>query len=307
MKNRQLNINEFNSCTNFIKSKAKSIPTEYISQLYYMFQRQLKIKFEKDCSNEEKATIEKGFEGFINEKAERLLLNFLKGKCGLSSNKHLVLDKDIELDPHFHLNSLFVNEFPDSKLILPNFDKAYAYLKDKIKTTYSWCYFWFDKDRYIQSIKTQMTKLTKITEAQTFNKIDTLKFGNKSIVPILGIHRNETNEDVTLYSRNYDVCGLEGKKYFSVERLFKHISEQNLMTRIHMGETIIPSIGREHVDKLLEEAQQFYKSKIPLRIGHGTHASIDAMHKIAESGYFVEQAYRVIRKRPLLIKDLIIL
>ena len=111
------------------------------------------------------------------------------------------------------------------------------------------------------------------------------------------------NEDVTLYSRNYDVCGLEGKKYFSVERLFKHISEQNLMTRVHMGETIIPSIGREHVDKLLEEAQQFYKSKIPLRIGHGTHASIDAMHKIAESDILYKHAYRVIRKRILVVKD----
>ena len=60
------------------------------------------------------------------------------------------------------------------------------------------------------------------------------------------------------------------------------------MGRIHMGETLLPEKGKDHITKLLDEADTYYRSSKPLRIGHGTHISFDDMQRVVDKGYYVE-------------------
>ena len=54
------------------------------------------------------------------------------------------------------------------------------------------------------------------------------------------------------------------------------------------AETILPEHGRDHMKRMLDEAELYYNSSKPLRIGHGTHVAIDDMLRIAEQGHYVE-------------------
>ena len=82
----------------------------------------------------------------------------------------------------------------------------------------------------------------------------------------------------------YDVCGVEQQSYQSLQTLL-HPKVPYKTIRIHMGETVNPEDGKQNIDNLLRESED---SSLRLRIGHGTHASIEAMNEIAKRGYYVE-------------------
>ena len=91
-------------------------------------------------------------------------------------------------------------------------------------------------------------------------------------------------DDVT----GYDLCGAEDEDHYHSLRTFFESIKGPKVIRVHMGETMIPSQGKEHVRLLLDEAELYYTSPIPLRIGHGTHIGIEEMIRVVEKGYYIE-------------------
>jgi hypothetical protein len=105
---------------------------------------------------------------------------------------------------------------------------------------------------------------------------------DKRIIPILAHWRSlgpVSRHDVL----GYDLCGLEDEdKYHCQKEFFQSIIGDKIV-RVHVGETLVPASGREHVHLLLNEAEEYYTSFKPLRIGHGTHIGIEDMLRVADS------------------------
>lgn len=312
LKKQKIDSKEIKAIESFISSKGKAAPSEYIAELYFTFKQQFTMKLEKNMTNDQvKYFVDMSFDDFVNMKTERLLLNFLKEKIpdNRTDTKFDLEKEGVELDPHFHLSSVFAKEFPDSKLILPNFDASYEYLRKTTAAKYSsWYTLWYglDTNAYIEAAEKNMKQLnlSKVTETQVNIDIKSLKLKDRKVIPIVGQKRADTNTKVVNLKdhASCDVCGLEKEKYHSLKKLFKQLSKNNKMGRIHMGETIVPAIGKKHMENFLAEAKKYYKSTAPLRVGHGTHASVESLIKISGKGYFVEACLSSNKKTSIINK-----
>ncbi len=206
---------------------------------------------------------------------------FLKDKLGLKKPifPEYTLAERARWDPHFHASSLFADYFPEVRFLLPNFEEAYQYLTPRHRALQ-------DRSLVIKRAIEERS-FAEITEAGSSYDRWHFEHSGKKIIPILAHKRNAgavCREDV----KGYDMCGMEEEDHYQSQKTFFESVKDSKIVRVHMGETIIPAKGRSHVSLMLDEAEKYYKSNKPLRIGHGTHTSIEDMIRIAKKGYYIE-------------------
>lgn len=214
----------------------------------------------------------------------------IKSKKVYGSKERISIREVIEnapFDPHFHFNSVLTDD--KLRMLLPNFNliyrRTYCNLSKSEKSNLARKRF---EEQYLTNETTPM-----FTEAQ-YSHSGFGKVGGKQYVT-LGT-ASKGNPSFMLLKKGHkgcDVCGSEGLYISgSLDTYFKNLLNQDCFARVHMGETFNPSIGRRNVDVLLEDFERFCRdnrvSMKPLRIGHGTHASFDAMNIIAKKGFFIE-------------------
>ncbi len=268
----ELNKEESEASVRFIKDPAEPL-TPYLETLHGLLKEQLTLRMghaAKEVSRD-----------FLDQKVHRLMKIFLKDKLGLQ--KPVTPEYDLanraKWDPHFHGSSLFADHFPKARLYLPNYEEAYAYIKFEHRRL---------EDRSI-FIKKAMEEesFAKVTEVcSSYDKWHIVHAG-KRMIPILG-HKKVSGAVDRHDVWGYDVCGLEEEDRYPSQKAFFESVQGSKVVRMHMGETIVPAKGREHVRLLLDEAERYYTSSKPLRIGHGTHISIEDMIRVAKKGYYIE-------------------
>lgn len=308
---------DLQACIEFINSPTLVISTNnrYLLSLYDTIYKQLLFKLNHEKQSHSNITLTPDQ---IQRRALRLLKGFLKERLSWSPSltteeflRGINAANRAEMDPHFHLNSIFVRKVTEARCFLPNFEESYNYL---------WKYFdamppdQFDLD-FQTTIKATLndTSSAHLTEAQ-ISAIGIEKWQKmissepldekKKMVHLKGIARHQPKN--CTHGMNHDVCGPE-RMYHSLKNVLEHENvdpNSPLVLRVHMGETIQPELGRENIDRFLEEVALYYKegpNKV-LRIGHGTHASFDAMKKMAEKNIFVEACMSSNKKTAILEK-----
>lgn len=268
----ELNQEETTACHRYIQDPTEPL-IPYLETLQHLFKEQLK--------NRMGSAAQEVSRDFLDTKVSHLVKMFLKDKLGLQKpvKPEHDLAKRAKWDPHFHGSSLFTDHFPKATLYLPNYEEAYAYLKYEHRKL---------KDRSLL-IKIAMEEKSFATITEAGSSYDKWHFShaNKRIIPILA-HKRDNGAVLRHDVLGYDICGLEHEDRYQPLRAFFESIQGDKVVRVHMGETIIPSRGRENVHLLLNEAEQYYTSSKPLRIGHGTHISIEDMLRVAKKGYYIE-------------------
>lgn len=271
-KERTLTPEEREECQKFIKDQVTPL-TPYLEALRDVLREQLKRRMGE-------ATAEVS-SPFLDKKVHNLMRIFLKDKLGI----HKPITPECELarrakwDPHFHGSSLFADHFPKARLYLPNYEEAYAYIKLEHRKLE-------DRTHLIRKAMEEESFAT-ITEAGSGYDKWHIAHAGKKIVPIFA-HKREDGAVGRHDVLGYDMCGIEEEGRYQPQKAFLESIQGSKVVRMHMGETIIPAKGREHVGLLLDEVERYYTSSKPLRIGHGTHISIDDMLRVAQKGYYIE-------------------
>jgi len=259
-------------CLQFLEHP-ENVHTPYLDTLRSLYKEQLSLRMGdsiKECKAE-----------FVEQKVHRLMKSFLKEKMGM--HKTVIPNHDLakraKWDPHYHGSSLFADHFPKATLYLPNFEEAYVYIRNEHRKL---------ADRRIFILEAmEEDSFADITE--TCSSYDSWHFthSGRKMIPIL-CHKRESGAVQRHDVLGYDMCGLELEDSYVSQKEFLESLEGSKVVRMHMGETIIPDHGKEHVRLLLDEVEKYYGSSKPLRIGHGTHISIDDMVRVAKKGYYIE-------------------
>jgi hypothetical protein len=199
------------------------------------------------------------------------------------------------------MNSFYADKASTQvRYLLPNFDLAFPRMNPDRQ---GW-----DKDECKKHIESELQKpeTPRVIEAQSFNtSIIQGRYGDR-LIPLAGSDR--TCPSIWIEegsSEGIDVCGVEQREYISLGTSLQTLAKSNRVVRVHMGETIIPEDGRDHIDMLLKECEEYYTASMPckpFRIGHATHASIEAMNIMAKKGYFVEACLSSNKKTAVLDK-----
>lgn len=218
---------------------------------------------------------------FLDKKINRQMKIFLKDKLGLQ--KEVIPAYDLanraKWDPHFHGSSLFADYFPKARLYLPNYEEAYAYLKVEHRK--------LENRHFFVRQAMEEKSFAIITEACSGYDNWHFTHAGKKIIPILG-HQRESGAVSRQDVLGYDMCGVEEEDRYQPQKAFLESIQHSKVVRMHMGETIVPAEGREHMRLMLEEVERYYTSSKPLRIGHGTHICIEDMIRVAKKGYYIE-------------------
>ncbi len=270
IKQSEIDSEERQACLDFVQDRA-GVTTPYLETLRQLFEDQLKLKLSGAVVSVD----------FLDAKVRRLMKIFLKDKLELHriNPSEYTLAERAKWDPHFHCSSLFAEHFPKAKLYLPNFEEAYAYLKLEHRQL-------ADRAPFIQQAM-EGKSFAKVTEACSGYDFWHFDHAEKRIVPILG-HPRTSGAVSRLDVTGYDLCGVEAEDHYESQRAFLESVGSDKVVRLHMGETMIPAIGRAHIHQMLEEVELCYTSSKPLRIGHGTHISIEDMIRVAAKGYYIE-------------------
>lgn len=268
----ELDQKETESCRRFLEDRNAPL-TPYLVTLHDLFQEQLHVRLGN-------ATKEAP-QDFVDQKIHRLMKVFLQDKLGLQKQVTPAYDlaKRAKWDPHFHGSSIFADYFPKARLYLPNYEEAYVYMKLEHRKL---------EDRTLW-IKQAMEDESFALFTETCSSYDRwhITHAGKQLIPILG-HKREGGAVERHDVLGYDLCGLEAEDCYQEQKPFLASTQGSKVVRIHMGETIIPAVGREHVRLLLDEVEKHYTSDKPLRIGHGTHISIEDMIRVASKRYYIE-------------------
>ena len=297
IKEEPLGSTNFLACRQFLDGTLTDYPP-YLQDLIDVFRSQMSIR--NGTSGQMTLPL-------IDQRAYPLIRHFLKQKChcinplsfDLVRQGETLADK-AQFDPHFHMNSFYVVKNPQSRDILPNFDLAYPIINPLAHSSDpSW-----SPASCLATVTEQLSAphAPRVTEVQSFqpDMIRSLFSGLKNRLRVISGHlRNSSYPPSTLDA--YDVCGVDQQSYGSLRTFLDAMGTARKTTRIHMGETPNPEDGRQHVDNLLKESAR-YPSVPPLRIGHGTHASIEAMNEIAKRGYYVEACLSSNKKTGVLSK-----
>lgn len=271
VKAMELDMVEMEACQRYVNDQNEPL-TPYLETLRDVFSKQLKLRMGGVNVSQE----------FLDKKVHRQMKIFLKDKLGMQ--KRVVPAYDLagraKWDPHFHGSSLFSDLFPKARLYLPNYIESYAHLKEENNKLGQ------GRDIFIKRAMEDKS-FAEITESCSGYDKWHYAHAGKRIIPILA-HKREDGAVLRHDVLGYDMCGLEEEDRYQPQRGFLESMEGSKVVRMHMGETIVPSEGRDHVHMLLEEAEQYYTSDKPLRIGHGTHISIEDMLRVAEKGYYIE-------------------
>lgn len=249
-----------------------NIRSPYLNALHFIFAKQLKIKMGKAAVSR----------SFLDQKVDELIRNFLKDKLNMHQpiTPEWELAKKAKWDPHHHASSIYAALFPGAYHLLPNFDLAYVYLSNERKKN--------PKDYALFVLEAMAEEsFAEVTETGCNSDKWHLEHKGKKFVPLF-CHKREQGSVLRADVSGYDFCGPEKEdRYESVQSFFQSIPESKVV-RVHMGETIIPQRGRANITLLLDEAEKYFRSDKPLRIGHGTHISLDDMLRVAKKGYYIE-------------------
>jgi len=269
---KQLELDEVQTaaCQRYIQNPSEPFEP-YLVALQEIFREQLKARMGSAEMSRD----------FLDKKVAKLMRIFLKDKLGLHKEIQPACDLAgrAKWDPHYHAGALFADYFPKAKFYLPNYEEAYVYMRNEkhmLEDRMPQIYQAMEEDSFV-----------KTTEAGCGYDNWNITYAGKQIVPIL-CHKREAGAVRRQDVLGYDVCGLENEDLFCSQKEFFESVRGDPVVRVHMGETIVPARGRENVRLLLDEAERYYSSSKPLRIGHGTHTSIEGMIRIAEKGYFIE-------------------
>jgi hypothetical protein len=238
--------------------------------------------------------------------AERLTIHSLKRKLGrIKKPEPLAFKSGSELlDPHHHLNSIYLQDNPQLLHLLPDFNAIYIELRSVIKNPL--------REIELRSQEGIVTDVQFIGNppSNVNNPLDGRKKLNQTVgwvndyhnstlkenamknhVQRLGKQNKDTHRDDCLCC---DICGPEKKdSWKGLEAFLNHSIEHNArIIRFHIGETHIPAHGKENVERLFDlldskRAKKKLTNQI-IRLGHATHMGIESMKDCAQHGYYVE-------------------
>lgn len=233
--------------------------------------------------------------------AERLTNHFLKRKLDrIQQPEQLKFKEGSEiLDPHHHLNSIYVKDNQHLLALLPDFGAIYVALRGgsgiKLNNMRE------QELRNQQGILTDVQFLGRSPEGYTDVK------DSKRLNPTVGYVRGEKagahfkEGFIAQFASGHknvcrccDMCGPETKdSWKDLERYLNHtIRHKAEIIRIHIGETHIPQQGKDNVEQLFKLLELKRSTggiiKQVIRLGHGTHMSFQSMRDCATHGYYVE-------------------
>jgi hypothetical protein len=274
LKQLEIDEKEIEACYSYLHNPKKKFQAPYLQNLKKVFEKQLQIRMGD--------TIVKQSQDFIDKKVSCFMRIFLKDKLKIRKLNPARMDlaQRAIWDPHYHFSSLFADYFPKSKLYLPNFQESYNYLVNNYLKT----------SNFFTLIQESMEKATfsTLTEAGLYYDNWHISHAGKKLIPILAKHRNDQSLAPPFAVNGYDICGEEQEMCYLSHKTFLENLPKNKILRVHIGETLNPLRGKENMRLFLDEAALYYTSSKPLRIGHGTHISIDDMIRVEKLGYFIE-------------------
>ncbi|WP_158644249.1 amidohydrolase family protein [Legionella hackeliae] len=242
--------------------KLKSSP--YYQELFETFQSQLLEIAGIQCD-------------IVTQKAHALTRHFLKRKLGLIIPPPRNHSPEQLFDPHHHFNSIYVQQHPTLRYLLPDFGKIYVALRSK------------DKPFEIENAAIHEDEIKDVQHLANPPRAVKDKNKTQKFFRTAGYVRGGHHRAIQATSTSVDYCGIE--QGFDSKDIDSYLSlaKNARVIRFHMGETIIPEQGKRNVKKLLTHlgAKSGLEDKT-IRIGHGTHMSIESMIKCAQKGYFIE-------------------
>jgi hypothetical protein len=298
IKSQALSLAEAAEVDHYLKNKTTAkAPNSYVAQIYAMNLSQLIIKAGFKISD-----YPAGFQPAEKERlellAERLTRHNLKRKLNrIQQPEALKFKAGSELlDPHHHLNSVYIKDNPHLLNLLPDFGAIYVALRPGMGAIL--------KNTRTQELVNQKDILT---DAQFLGRNpDEIadKTGKIKLNETVGYVRGNTSEAlktgmITRHAKAHndvcrccDMCGPETRDSFPdlvkyIDHTIRHKAE---IIRVHIGETHIPSHGKQNVEdlfRLLDSRRADLQGKT-IRLGHGTHMGIDSMKKCWKEGYYVE-------------------
>jgi hypothetical protein len=285
-KDQPPSLDEQQACKLFLSNN--EIDSPYLTRLHAIFTQQLKNKLG--------SSVQEIPQHFLDHRVNRLMKAFLKEKLGQQKPIEPAYDlaTQAQWDPHSHARSLFTAVFPDARHHLPDFEAAYLYLKPLVETLET------KREELLQQIMEERS-CPHVTEVGCGYDNWHITHQRKHIIPLLAYTRakgRNFRDDVS----DYDYCGQESESLYQSLEFFLSGIKEGQICRIHMGETMLPERGRDHVTQLLDEADKYYHSSKPLRIGHATHTSLDDMQRIVDKGYYIEACLSSNKKTGILSK-----
>ncbi|CDZ79133.1 adenosine deaminase [Legionella massiliensis] len=257
----------------------------YYERLFLSFYKQLVDKLDFSRRNDDKNAPQAEFESLVYERAESLTRHFIKRKVGaVQEPAPFDSHSGLFFDPHFHLNSIYVQEHPEFLLLLPAYDKIYNLLTDASKSA---------------EPEKRLLNDGIIRDVQYFNnhpQSTENQSGDVVVNETSGYHRGGNLVSKNIYNDSHhhssDYCGHEFRTNESdLSKYIELMIKKGMETiRFHMGETLLPIDGKESVELLLRLIDQYADALQgkTLRIGHGTHMGIDSMIQCAQKQLFVE-------------------
>lgn len=273
----------------WIEGKATGFCPEtrnYYKKLYEGFYAQLVGKLDFSRRTDDKKSPQPQYANLIDQRARSLTRHFIKRKLGIIKSPGMAFDDindSLLFDPHFHLNSIYVQNNPEFLHLLPDYAGIYNLLTGVPKDS---------------SIEQSMRKDNVVYDVQYFNnplQTHQEEGSEEMLYATTGYHRGGNLISDALvhgHCHSVDYCGHEYRT--SEDDLRKYLDlvcKQNAhVIRFHMGETLLPEDGKEAVAllmKLINEKAEALQGRI-LRIGHGTHMSMDNMLECARKNIYVE-------------------
>jgi hypothetical protein len=296
LKAKKLGLDTVSEINHYLKHPDKGKNT-YIQQLYDVTFSQLIIKagFNIDKYPSEVEPAEQARLALV---AERLTIHFLRRKLDrIKRPEQLAFTEDSELlDPHHHLNSIYVRDNVELLHLLPDFNAIYEALRTgKMNPQRE------HELRHQAGLLTDVQFLGRNPSNYQDNS------GYPKLNPTVGYVRGALASDwfkegfIKHHARNNqgvcrccDMCGPETKdSWQDLERYLNHtIRHKAEIIRVHIGETHIPSHGKHNVEQLfrlldLKRSNGEIINQI-IRLGHGTHMGFQSMLECEKHGYYVE-------------------
>ncbi|MCH9690104.1 MAG: hypothetical protein K0U10_05580 [Gammaproteobacteria bacterium] len=301
-KTQTLNIETTASIAHYLDNRQTASRPAYAEALYDITLSQLIFKAGFDLTRYPE-NIHAAEQQHLEHAAERLTIHFLKRKLmRIAQPEQLLFKPGSEiLDPHHHLNSIYVKDNPDLLNLLPDFNAIYRALRDDpgiIRDRKR-----EDELREQEGILTDTQFLGRSPMGGTRHPRTHEQRLNETVGYVRGPYANSALKEGPISnfaSRNNnvcrccDMCGLETKDTGrDLARYINHtIRHQADIIRVHIGETSIPHHGKQNVKTLFALLDAKRKSSEIrdqiIRLGHGTHMGIQSMTEAAQHGYYVE-------------------
>ena len=305
IRSKKIALSEAVAIENYLNNLPGVKRSGYVEELFYLTLSQLIIKAGFDINTYPGGVI-KAEQERLELLAERVTVHGLKRKLGrIKKPEPLAFKSGSELlDPHHHLNSIYLQDNPQLLHLLPDFNAIYIALRSAIK----------DPQREIE-LRTQEGIVTDVQfignpPGNVVNPHNGRKNLNQTVGWVNGPHHSSIQEGALkhhiqklgaqnkAHNRNdclcCDICGPEKKdSWRGLEEFLNHsIRHKAKIIRFHIGETHIPSHGKENVERLFglldyKRLHNMLTDQI-IRLGHGTHMGIESMQDCAQHGYYVE-------------------